>query len=86
MWRIIVSKLKTFEINVCQQYRLQQKLRFLHAHDQSNNFLLQLGSNRLPTKQEQSFQRCIQIPNELMRQGRLIEPIFPDGLLEYEMT
>ena len=86
MLRIIAPKIKAFEINVCQQYRLQQNLSLLRAHDQFNNFLLQLGSNRPPTKQEQPFQGCIQIPDQLIEQGSLINSIFSDGLPEDEMT
>ena len=57
-------------------------MRLLPGQDQFNNFLLKLGSNRLPTKQEQPFRDCIQIPD----QGSLIDSIFPDGLPEYQMA
>ena len=68
--------------NVCQQYHLQQNMRLLPGQDQFKNFLLKLGSNRLPTKQEQPFRDCIQIPD----QGSLIDSIFSDGLPEYQMA
>ena len=57
-------------------------MRLLPGQDQFNNFLLKLGSNRLPTKQEQPFRDCIQIPD----QGSLIDSIFSDGLPEYQMA
>ena len=86
MLQIIAPKVKIFKINVWQQYRLQQNLRLLRAYDQFNNFLLQLGSNRLLTKPEQPFQGCIQIPDQLIEQGSLIDSIFPDALPEDEIT
>ena len=53
--------------NVWQKYHFQQN-RLLPRQDQFNNFLLKLGSNRLPTKQEQPFQGCIKIPDPLIEQ------------------
>ena len=58
----------------------------LPGYDQFNNFLLQLGSNRLPTKQEQPCRGSIQIPDEIIEQGNLIESIFPDGLPEDQVA
>ena len=61
-------------------------MKLLPGKDQFNNFLLQLGSNRLPPKQEQKFQGCIQIPDQLIEQGSLIDSFFPDGLPEDDMV
>ena len=61
-------------------------MRLLHGQDQFNNFLLQLGSNRLPTKQEQPFRGWIQIPDQIVEQGSLIDSIFPDGLPEDQIA
>ena len=61
-------------------------MRLLPGQDQFNNFLLQLGSNRLPTKQEQPFQHCIQIPDQIVEQGSLIDLIFLDGLPEDQIA
>ena len=72
--------------DVYQQYCLQQNMSLLPGHDQFNNFLLQLGSNRLPTKQEQPFRGSIQIPDQMIEQGNLIESIFPDSLPEDQVA
>ena len=72
--------------NVCQQHHLQQNMRLLPRQDQFNNFLMQLGSNRLPTKLEQPFQGCIEIPTALIEQGSLVDSVSPDGLPEDEMA
>ena len=61
-------------------------MKLLPGQDQFNNFLLQLGSHILLTKQEQKFQGCIQIPDQLIEQGSLIGSFFPDGLLEDDMA
>ena len=61
-------------------------MRLLPGQDQFNNFLLQLGSNRLPTKQEQPFWGSIQIPDQMIEQGNLIESIFPDSLPEDQVA
>ena len=52
--------------NMCQQYHFQQNMRLLPGQYQFNNFLLKLGPNRLPTKQEQPFQGCIKIADPLI--------------------
>ena len=40
----------------------------------------------LPTKQEQPFQHCIQIPDQIVEQGSLIDLIFLDGLPEDQIA
>ena len=50
-------------------------MRLVPGQDQFNNFVLQLGSNRLPTKQEEPFQGCIEILNLLIEQGSLVDSI-----------
>ena len=50
-------------------------MRLVPGQDQFNNFLLQLGSNRLPTKQEEPFQGFIEILNLLIEQGSLVDSI-----------
>ena len=40
----------------------------------------------LPTKQEQPFQGCVQIPDQLIVQGNPIDSIFPDGLAKDQMA
>ena len=62
----------------------------MRAHGEAevelNNFLLSVGSNTQPTKPDDPFRGCVALAEDLMKQGELLELIFPDNLPQEDLA
>ena len=56
------------------------------AEVEFDNFLLSVGSNTRPTKPDDPFHGCIELPQDLMEQGQLTELIFPENLRQEDLA
>ena len=65
-------------------------VRNMHARGEAevkfDNFLLSVGSNTRPTKPDDPFCGCTELPQDLMEQGELTELIFPDNLPQEDLA
>ena len=65
---------------LAQVFHLNQNMRTTPGEQEFSNFLLQLGEGTLPTKENDPFQGCIQIPDECVipKNSDLIQHVFGD--------